>query len=176
MLNLNTFLLDKSVVRRLYEARLRLQAGRVPMPDQVISTRVFEALISASKRMYMTQETHHSALKRSPIVGDFILPLIIPLSKGRYLKRWARRLRELSLTREDALIVANATFGLDASQQTLGADVIITLDQGLIRKFNDVFNLAQTRLKRMTSHLHPPYSNATLPAVLTPVEVLRLLG
>jgi hypothetical protein len=174
-LNLNAVLLDKNVVRRLYEARLRIQVGRILTPAQVGSVLVFQALISASKKMYITQETYHSAVRRSPVAGETILSHITLLSKGKYLTRWARRLRELSLTREDALIVANATFGLDVTRQTLGADLIVTLDLGLIRKFNDVGALAETRLKRMTSHLRQPYSSAKFPAILNPSEALQLL-
>jgi len=140
--------------------------------EQFISNLAFQRLISHSKRMYITPETLHSALRRSHTAGIVILPRLILLEKGKYLKRWARRLRELGFTREDAFILSYATFGIDRLQETFGVEVVITLDLGLMTKYRETHSRIAARFRRMIHHLRLPYSEATLPKLMTPQQVL----
>ncbi len=160
------YLLDKNVARRTIEAlyhldnladeeqqvlelwrRLRLEQVRLFIPAGVI---------------HILQPVAHLLEVRA------FLATVEPLDSGRYLKRWARRLREYSFTREDALILALATFGIDSQESILGVDGLITLDQLLIRNFQNHQAELQARLAAMVSDLPVPYCNASLPEIQHP--------
>lgn len=57
------------------------------------------------------------------------------LYHGCYFKRWARRLREDTFTREDAKVLALGTFGTDEAGQILGVHTIVTYDRPMLRKW-----------------------------------------
>ena len=107
----------------------------------------------------------------------------IPL---RYQRRWRRRLRQtFGFEREDAHQLALATFGSDTQGTILGVDVLVTFDKRLInRKTKSSVSEAnrfyahllqiETKLCRMTPHLLPPYSQAILPELAIPGEILSI--
>jgi hypothetical protein len=162
-------------VRKLFEARLRVLSGRPLTVEQVSCASAFQELVTRQKILYVTAETVHSARRRSLLAGALILPHLTELAKGKYLRRWARRLREEGFSREDALILANATFGVDQQRKTLGAEVIITTDLGLVTKFNGDSGHIEARLRRMTAQLKPPHAGARIPDVVTPDDVMGVL-
>jgi len=47
------------------------------------------------------------------------------LQKGRYLRRWARRLRALMFAPEDAIVVAYGSFGIDERLPSIGVEAIV---------------------------------------------------
>jgi len=49
------------------------------------------------------------------------------LYPGRYFKRWARRLRDRTFTREDAKVLALGTFGTDEAGQILARSWVFIL-------------------------------------------------
>jgi hypothetical protein len=100
------------------------------------------------------------------------LATVEPMASGRYLKRWARRLREHDFTREDAVVLALATFGTDEAGDVLGVNNLITFDQPFINNFRNHERVLRTRLAAMTHQLPVPYRDAALPAVLRPEDWL----
>jgi hypothetical protein len=104
-------------------------------------------------------------------VGLF-LEMVDVMQAGRYFKRWARRLREYGFTREDAKVLGLGTFGTDDTGSILGADAIVTFDQHFIRNYYVYLDALQERLSTMTINLSIPYSEALLPILVQPIQVL----
>jgi hypothetical protein len=171
-----TFLLDKGIVRRVFESVIRLAANRPPTEDQLQAVSVYQALLVTGKKVCVTPESANSARRRDERIATTLLNPLVVLVPGRYLRRWARRLRQHGVTREDAVIVAYASFGLDSAARELGAEVLVTLDGGLITRYRDVEGTLSVRFRRMVSHLLPPMRHATLPKLLSPLETLGLLS
>lgn len=94
------------------------------------------------------------------------------LDKGRYLRRWARRLREQGFSPEDAMVLAYGRFGLDAGRQTIGVEVIVTGDLRLAAHFNSQQGETKSQFEKMTVNLPEPYCGLTLPKVMTTTEVI----
>ncbi|MCS6861766.1 MAG: hypothetical protein NZT92_15790 [Abditibacteriales bacterium] len=171
-----TFLLDKGIVRGAFEATVRLVAGRPPTDDQLQAISVYQALLTAGRRVGVTPEAVHAARRRDERIAAVLLDPLVTLTPGRYLRRWARRLREHGITREDALVIAYASFGLNTASRTLGAAAVVTLDRGLIKQYREQEAVLSVRFHRMVSHLKPPYQQAVLPRLLSPSETLALLS
>lgn len=112
-----------------------------------------------------------------PLVAASIrarLRLIIPT---KYQRRWSRRLREqFGFGREDANIVALATFGMDEQNTIFGADALVTYDLRLIERYDKHLSEIQAKLRLMTCQLNFPYNNAILPELSTPRDVLSLFS
>ena len=94
------------------------------------------------------------------------------LQKGRYLRRWARRLRDISFSPEDAIVLAYGSFGLDLQIQRVGVEAIVTNDVKLAANFTTRFNTIQEHFANMVSQLPEPYQELTLPIVVATAEVL----
>ena len=102
------------------------------------------------------------------------LRLLIPT---KYQRRWSRRLREqFGFGREDANIVALATFGMDEQNTIFGVDALVTYDLRLIKRYDEHLSEIQDKLQRMTCQLKRPYKNALLPELSTPRDVLSLFS
>ena len=170
-----TVLLDKGIIRRRYEAGVR-QIARVSLTAlQSESAQVFDLLQGRSHRLCISQETANILKRRTISVAGPILAATQQLTKGRYLRRWSRRLRRLSFSREDGVILAYGNFGVNADGKLAVAEAIITTDLRLASHFNDKRVEIEARFKRMTENLHEPYSTLELPVVLTAAEVLKLV-
>ncbi|MEK7830092.1 MAG: hypothetical protein AAB401_03355 [Acidobacteriota bacterium] len=98
------------------------------------------------------------------------------LRKGRYLRRWARRLRDYVFTREDAVILAYGSFGIDPDSRCLGADAIVTGDLKMVTNLNTRQAEIKERFDRMAENLPEPYRSASLPEIVTPAIVLSEWG
>ena len=112
-----TYLLDKNIVRAVFEARVRVQRGRLPLTHQAQAAMVYQALRQAGLLTYVTPETVHSAQRRAPLIAASLLTPLTTLTSGRYLRRWARRLRDFNFSREDSAI----RFGAGARYSPLQA-------------------------------------------------------
>jgi hypothetical protein len=135
----------------------------------------YQALLQAGHTAYVTPETVNAAQRRDPyIAASLFMPLSI-LRKGRYLRRWARRLRDFGFGREDSAILAYGSFGVDFQRQTFGAEVILSADQPLLRRFHEQYDHIARRFRRMTCQLAPPYRLAQLPTVMSPEAMLTTL-
>ena len=100
------------------------------------------------------------------------LTTVETLGSGRYLKRWGRRLHQHGFTREDALVLALATYGTDSEGNVRGVDVLITLDRLFLNNFRNHRAKLRTRLSAMTRQLPMPYYHATLPTLLHPEKLV----
>jgi len=129
-------LFDKGVVRRIYEAQFRRSQRELPTPLQMEAVEAFARLRSPDKQLYITEESLHVLQLRQPQLAKLVLNHTQALRKGRYLRRWARRLREYAFSREDAVILAYGSFGVDLDAPSIGVDVIVTGDLKLVTNFN----------------------------------------
>ena len=136
---------------------------------------VYQALRQAGLLTYVTPETVHSAQRRDPLIAASLLTPITILTPGRYLRRWARRLRDCSFSREDSVILAYGSFGVDAQHQTFGAEVIVSTDQPLTRRFYEQHDSIARRFQRMICQLALSYRLALLPILMSPDERLTVL-
>src|SRR5712691_5857474 len=170
-----TCLLDKNIVRAVFEARVRVQRRRIPLPHQAQAAMVYQALQQAGFTTYVTPETVNLAQRRDPLIAASLLTPLMTLRPGRYLHRWARRLRDFGFSREDSVILAYGSFGLDARHQTFGAEVIVSTDQPLIRRFHEQHDSIARRFQRMSCQLAIPYRLAQLPTLMSLDEMLIML-
>lgn len=172
-IEVTTFLLDKSVIRIFLQSVVR-KAIHVPLTvDQIAASRVFQLTAVLMGNGYITRETFNILVKnQNKAIIEVILPLLKILDRGRYLKRWARRLTDFDFTYEDSKIISHACFGINLITQKLGTDVIITNDQKLIDRYNLNFTEIEDRFTRMVLSLAPPYQNASLPSIVAPEKLL----
>lgn len=161
-----SYLLDKSVARRIVEALYHLDNLS---SEEMMVLNLWHQLQIESARLFVPTEAVNILQRFAHLVeiGVF-LSTVEPLQSGRYVKRWARRLRQHGFTREDALVLALATYGTDSTGGVLGVDVLVTLDKPLLNHFQVHQVELRTRLLTMTRQLSMPYCRATLPVVLHP--------
>jgi len=165
-------LFDKGVIRRVYERRVRLALGVPPTPAQVEAANIYAQLCTMPRRLYITAQTAHILHRRPPLFAAPFLQETHPLQKGRYLRRWARRLRELRFAPEDAIVVAYGSFGIDLRFSSIGVEVIITNDLRLATHFHAHQGEIAHRFHDMIAQLPAPYAMLTLPAVMTAASIL----
>jgi hypothetical protein len=166
-----SYLLDKNVARRIIEALHHLD--NLSFEEEMVLDlwRQFQAeearLFIPIGAMNILQPLAHLIEVRT------FLATVEPMETGRYVKRWARRLREHGFTREDALVLALATYGTDPAGNILGVDVLVSLDQPLLTNFQHRQRELQTRLSAMTDRLPAPYNRARLPIIRHPKDMVR---
>jgi len=73
------------------------------------------------------------------------------------------------------VILAYGSFGLDACHQTFGAEVIVSTDQPLMRRFHEQYDSIARRFQRMSCQLVLPYRLAQLPTLMSLDEMLIML-
>lgn len=163
------YLLNKSVVRRAVRGLI----GGSLTDDVRHSLRLLTTF--APDELYISPQilnilTHIVKVPQA----HFIVDRTTVLYPVKYTKRWARRLREMGFGREDAYLLSLATFGTDQLEggRILGVHVLATYDYRLQNHFETMQSQAETRLRRMTVQLSPPYDDARLPAVETPDQIV----
>jgi hypothetical protein len=149
-----------------------LAEGAPPTLLQAEAATAYSRLRELKLKLYITQETKNVLQLRPPIFAARILSQTQALKKGRYLRRWARRLRDFVFTREDAVVLAYASFGVDLDSQSVGVDAIITGDLGLATNFNTRYAEIKEHFDAMTPNLSEPYRSLSLPKIVTPAIVL----
>ncbi len=95
---------------------------------------------------------------------------------GKYFKRWARRLRQLGFTREDAKVLSLGTFSTDEAGDILGVEAIVTLDRRVANHYAARRAELQRQLAAMCGKLPEPYCRAALPAMRSPADAMRQLA
>ena len=168
----HSVLLDKGVIRRVYERRVRLALGAPPTPAQVEAANVYAQLCTPPRRLYITAQTAHILGRRPSLYAAPFLTETFPLQKGRYLRRWARRLRELTFTPEDAIVMAYGSFGIDGRLPSIGVEAIVTTDLKLAAHFHAHQAEIAHRFHDMIAQLPTPYTALTLPVVVTTARLL----
>jgi hypothetical protein len=165
------YLLDKNIVRY---AITGLHYGR---------QRPLSLLEMGALSFWRTVETHQAELfisdvtfqvihrlSRYSVVGIFLdsVQILLPT---RYRVRWARRIRETTgLSREDAAIIALASFGTNSAGTILGVHRLITYDQSMITGYINHLPILKDRLRAMISQVPTPFDQTTLPQLVTPDE------
>lgn len=168
----HSVLFDKGVIRRVYERRVRLALNTPPTLAQVEAANVYAQLCIPPRRLYITAQTAHILHRRPPLFAAPFLAETYALQKGRYLRRWARRLRALMFAPEDAIVVAYGSFGIDERLPSIGVEAIVTNDLKLATHFHTLQAEIARRFHDMITQLPAPYAALTLPAVLTTASIL----
>jgi hypothetical protein len=166
-------LLDKSIIRRILNALWRLYQDEELFLEETISLAAFERLLQNSPGTIYISEATENILKRLPNIPQTALLLreLKPMKPSKYFRRWARRLRGLGYTREDAKLLSLGTFGMYEERLVEGC-TIITYDLRLINKHKFDHDRIQAELKKMKGGLKPPYSTVGLPKVVAPESML----
>jgi hypothetical protein len=153
---------------------VRLAQGLSPTPLQTEAADAYARLDALTKQLYITEQTAHILQRRPPQYAAAILNDTRTLRKGRYLRRWARRLRSFGFSPEDAMVIAYGSFGVDLNSLLVGIEAIVTNDFRLVSNFNEQQAKIKTRFEQMARKLSEPYASLQLPAVLTTATVLAL--
>jgi len=170
-------LLDKVVVRRSLEGLLKLAEGRDLTEEELWAIDLLQRAKGQDIQLFVTGGTVNilrqlEALPRYSGVVAAFLGRTEETQPTRYFKRWARRLREFGFTREDAHVLALASFGTSRRKNVLGMHFVATHDQPLINQWSLQQNKIGERLEAMRRDLQPSYDRVTLPQVLHPEEIL----
>lgn len=169
------WLLDKNVVRRAIEG---IGASLVAVPlttEQSLAVRLLIRSKRTDTPVMITPETANILSRRSGVLGvRLFLNEVEVVRRGRYFKRWARRMREHGFTREDAKVLSYATFGLDPKGFMLEGVLVITFDRSFLANFEAHREVLGRRLRAMTVQLQAPYRDASMPVVATPENVLSM--
>jgi hypothetical protein len=165
-------LLDKSVVRRYFEGVSALARGLMLTEEEQraillvhLGRRKGQQLFIPVEAFNLLQAHRH---RIAPAETLMFLERVEVLYPGRYLKRWARRLRKRTFTREDAKVLALGTFGTDEAGQILGVHMIVTYDRAMLRKWEQEPEEIAEHLLDMTANLQAPFAQARLPDVRLP--------
>lgn len=165
-------LFDKNVIRRVYERRVRLALGQPPTLLQAEAANAYDRLCALTNRLYITEQIANILQRRPAVFASAFLADTRTLKKARYLRRWARRLRELSFSPEDAIIIAYGSFGIDLTMPAVGVEIIVTGDLKLASHFNARQEEIRRRFENMISSLSEPYQTLVLPSIVTPTDIL----
>ena len=71
------------------------------------------------------------------------------------------------------MILSLGTFGTDEIGSILGVHLIATYDQRLINGYRSDWLVLSRRVRAMTAQLSPPFSDARLPFVAAPDELIK---
>ena len=170
---MDIYLLDKSVVRRILNALWRLYQDKELSLEETISLAAFEWLLQNSPGAIAISEATENILKRLRNIPQTALLLreLKTVTPSKYFRRWARRLRGLGYTREDAKLLSLGTFGMYEEKLVEGCK-IITYDLRLINKYKLDYDRIQLELEKMRRSLKPPYRIVGLPKVVAPESML----
>lgn len=159
----------------MYERRVRLALGKPPTVLQVEAANSYAYVATIANHRYITEQTSNILKRRMQIFAAPILAETHPLTKARYLRRWARRLTEFAFSSEDAIILAYGSFGLDVESRTVGVEAIITTDIRLADRYNQRHPEIKNRFNDMITNLPEAYRQLELPQVLTTATVLTFV-
>jgi hypothetical protein len=169
-------LLDKVAARYALEGILKLAQGQDPSREELFTLDLLARASPQTLTLFISPATANilQSLMQLPRYSNIIqlfLDRVNVALPTRYHKRWARRLREVGFTREDAALLALATFSTNKDSSILGMRFVATFDQPMINHWSVQQPVIQGRLDRMRNDLHPPYSLAILPHVLLPQHI-----
>jgi hypothetical protein len=165
-------LLDKGVIRRVYERRVRLALDKPPTVLQVEAANAYAYVATIANRLYITEQTANILKRRTEIFSAPLLAETRPLNKARYLRRWSRRLTDFAFSSEDAIVLAYGSFGLDVESKTVGVDAIVTTDIRLAEHYERRHAEIENRFNDMIVNLPEAYALLRLPNVLTTAAIL----
>jgi len=167
-------LLDKVISRYLINGLINLDKDKPVTKHEALSLDFLERA-SSQARLFISSESEN-ILKRLAILSDYVdiidfflsdVEIAIPT---RYFKRWSRRLREFGFTREDAAMIALATFSTDKNHSVLGMKYLATYDQPMKNNWSLHKPKIQNRLTAMKKDI-PKFYNVSLPQILYPENI-----
>ncbi len=170
-------LLDKTTARCAAQGLLRLAEGQQVSGDELFALDLLFRAQAESLCLFVVPATANFLyrlleLPRYAGVIRLFLERVKVALPARYFRRWARRLHGLGFTREDAAVLALATFGTDENATILGMHVVATLDRPMIQHWTVQQTAIQERLTAMLGDIPAPYCHASLPRVLRPEQIV----
>lgn len=170
-------LLDKVTARYLLQGLRKIGERQTPTKEEQETLDFFAASARSDIRLYIASPTANvlHQLEQTPRYRNliqFVLNRAHIARPTRYYKRWARRLRAFGFTREDAAILALATFSIDPTARTLGIDFVATFDQPMINHWATQQTAIQAKLAAMCADIPTPYHQALTPQVLHPRAII----
>lgn len=160
-------LLDKNVAIKILHALEKNAQGTVPNDEEQSALELLYTEFFAGKRIFIVPETDNILKKHYEDrieVATFRehVEVILP---ARYYKRWARRLKRVGFTPEDARVLSYGTFGTDEEGSFLGIREVLTFDKPMVNLFEEKQNQIQDKLDAMKADIEQPYSEAKLPKI-----------
>lgn len=153
---------------------MRLVLAKPPTVLQVEAANSYSYVATLANHLYITEQTANILKRRTPMFAAPLLAETRPLKKARYLRRWARRLKEFAFSSEDAIILAYGSFGLDVESKIVGVDAIITTDVRLAEHYGRRYTEIHNRFDDMIMNLPQAYAVVRLPQVLTTTAILAI--
>ncbi|MFQ5595916.1 MAG: hypothetical protein ACE5HA_17370 [Anaerolineae bacterium] len=177
MSDLMRCLLDKVTARRVMEGLLKLAEARNLTEEELFALDLYERANTEGIRLFIVPPTDNvlrrlESLPRYSAIIHLFRNRTEVVQPARYFKRWARRLRDHGFTREDAAVLALATFGTSKDAGVLGMHCVATLDQPMIRQWAAQKAAIRKRLATMQRNLPAPYRHASLPQVRRPEHIV----
>jgi hypothetical protein len=172
-------LLDKVTARNIMQGLLKLTEGREPTDVELFALDLYSRATVQGITLFILPQTEKvlQRLTNLPHFAELIHSFLARTQvaqPARYFKRWARRLRDYGFTKEDADVLALATFGTNQSADILGMHVVATFDQPMINQWTAQLEAIQKRLSSMQCNIPVPYRRAPLPQVQRPEYILGL--
>ena len=169
-------LLHKVTARYAVQGLLKLAEGRELTEKELFTLDLLARSQPPTTRLFIAPPSANvsrslARLPRYSGVTLYFLSRVEIAQPARYFKRWARRLRDFGFAREDAAILALATFGTDKEGTILGMDLVATYDQPMIRHWSGQREAIQDHLAAMRRDIPVPYSHSSLPQVQRPEQI-----
>jgi len=159
------------------EGLLKLGEGRELSEEELFALDLFQRAEEQGIQLFVVPQTEN-VLQRLEVLPRYSGVIRLFRSRtevampARYFKRWARRLREYGFTREDAAVLALATFGTTSDANVLGMHFVATFDRSMINQWLVQNAAIRARLAVMQRNLSVPYRLAPLPQVLRPENIV----
>jgi hypothetical protein len=170
-------LLDKVTSRYALQGLLKLAENRDLTDEELFTLDLFARASSQNIRLFIPPSTAQvlqkiTQLPRYSAIIQLFLDQVEIAFPSHYFKRWTRRLRDCHFTREDAAILALATFGTNTNGTVLSMHVVATYDQPMVNNWFMQQTRIQERFAAMQKDIPMPYSQALLPEVLHPEHII----
>jgi len=170
-------LLDKVTARHIMEGMLAVVEERIVTSAEFSALDLYQRAPHQDTQLFILPHTETllrrlEHLPRYNVLIRRFLAATTVARPTRYFKRWARRLREYGFTKEDADILALATFGTTPAISALGMHVVATFDQPMMNQWEAQQAAISRRLGYMQRNLPAPYRHALLPQVQRPEDIL----
>ncbi len=169
-------LFDKVTARYALQGLLKLAEGQDVNDDELFTLDLFERAAPGQLHLFIAPSTTNilkniAELPRYAGLIQLFLTQVDVAFPTRYFNRWARRLRDYAFTREDAAMLALASFGTHESGTIFGMHILVTYDQPMMRQWNVQHVRIQERFSAMTHDIAVPYNQAVLPELLRSEQV-----
>jgi len=169
-------LLDKVTARHAVEGLLKLAEGRKLSKEELFSLDLFWRADQKTLSIFVVPQTVNvlqriAHLPRYSSIINLFLNKVETALPAKYFKRWARRLYEHGFTREDANVLALATFGTVKDGTIIGMHFVATYDQAMVNQWEIKQKNIQDHLTSMQYNIPIPYCHVSLPQVLPPEQI-----